>query len=449
MTEDRKYTEVCRKIFYPLDRHKPTIGGLMMVKNEEKRITVTINSLIGHVDALIVYDTGSTDRTMEIIQNIAEKNRINLYMIQGTFVDFSTSRNVSLDYADTIDVHYLILLDCNDELRGGPALRQLAKDFLTQKNTGFLVCQQWWSGQLSKYYNMRLVKARTGWRYRGSVHEWLKDTTVEGPAPAFPIIRLPDTVVLYQDRLQDDDKSLKRFSRDRELLLSDYRKNPTDPRTLFYLAQTCDCLNNYEEALYYSKLRLEQTGFDEEVFHSYMRCGNASMALKHSWHDCMSWYIKAFEHSYRAEPLIKIADYYRSKEKWPLAYMFANQACMCEYPEGCILFVDNGIYQYYRWHVMAMIAGHVGKYEQGKQAAEKALQTAEYRQLNEPILNFYLDIEKKAAIKNASTEKDVFIATTMAKLREQFPQSEESVLMKRAVAMWKKRKEKDEKKVKA
>ena len=36
-----------------------------------------------------------------------------------------------------------------------------------------------------------------------------------------PVIKIPDNIVLYQDRTQDDDKSFKRFTRDKELLLKE------------------------------------------------------------------------------------------------------------------------------------------------------------------------------------------------------------------------------------
>ena len=215
-------SDVITKEFYKIEREKPTIGALLMVKNEEKRISVSLDSLVGKVDALIIYDTGSTDKTIEIIETFCEKNKLNLYLKKGNFVNFSVSRNISLDFADTTNVHYIILLDCNDELQG-TILRDICLHFMDKDNNAFLFCQQWWCGQMDKYYNVRLVKARCGWRYMGSVHEWMKDTLSPTENSRFPVIRLPDSIVLYQDRTKDDDKSRKRFTRDRELLLTDYK----------------------------------------------------------------------------------------------------------------------------------------------------------------------------------------------------------------------------------
>jgi hypothetical protein len=70
-----------------------------------------------------------------------------------------------------------------------------------------------------------------------------------------PVIRASDNIVIFQDRTQDDDKSGKRFFRDKELLVKSYYQDPLNERTIFYLAQTCACLNHKEESLYYYKLR--------------------------------------------------------------------------------------------------------------------------------------------------------------------------------------------------
>lgn len=486
------YKVLVEQEYYKLEVDKPTIGLLMMVKNETKRLHVTLNSVIGVVDALIMFDTGSTDNTIDIIKNFSEKHKINLYLIQGEFVNFSISRNTSLHYADSVGVKYILLLDCNDELRGGQTLKVLANDFMDKPNNSFLLCQEWFTGVSDKYYNIRFVKNRCGWRYRGSVHEWMKDTTKEGPEPSYPVVRVPDTmnIVLYQDRTQDDDKTSKRFHRDRELLLNDHAKDPKDTRTLFYLAQTCECLGNLEEALHYSKLRLELTGFIEEIFHSYMRCGNVSLTLSNNWEDSLGWYMKAYEHSLRAEPLIKIADYYRHRatvhdkeeiskylenEKtedkkvlesggtynkvqynrkpnhfWRLSYMFLHEACDLEYPHHCILFVDKGVYDYYRWHLMGIIGYYVGKYDEGKSASLKAISSGMNSVENHKILKFYTDREER--IKNESNNKvpettnplenetrAKFIERVSGMLKKQYPNVSNEKLQKRALAMWKKR----------
>lgn len=451
------YTVITEKEYYPLSAG-PTIGLLMMVKNEGQHMLTSLRTVVNVVDAVIIYDTGSTDNTIEVIQNFCQEHKINLYLIQGTFVDFSTSRNVSLAYAEKINVHYLLLLDSSDELRGGNELKEFAKEMYTQVYTGFLTCQQWLSGQMDKYYNVRFIKNRTNWKYRGSVHEWIVDTTTPTDEPVYPIFRMLDNIVLYQDRTKDGGKSEARFSRDKELLLNEYKSitdksKHTYSRSIFYLAQTCECLGHLEEALYYSKLRLSiTTGFEEELFHSYMRCANVSQKLGHDWDDVAKWYIKAYEDFDRAEPLVRLAEHYMEQKKWSMAYMFIRQACELSYPTQLILFVDNGVYEYYRWHVMAFVASWVGKIEEGKKACLIAIEkspTEEKRKIGQDMLKYYLDkekdiveIDRKDGLTPVTETKQQFFARVINELKQQYPNLPAKNLHTRVTSMWKKQREK-------
>ena len=337
----------------------------MMVKNEKKRLHVSLESIKGFADSLVIFDTGSEDNTIEIARTFCETNNIPFRLKEGTFVNFSVSRNESLDFAYTFDdIDYLLLMDVNDEIRGSNFLRMYANEYADNPSSGFLLCQEWFSGNTDKYYNVRFIKSRKEWYYNGVVHEYIKTRNEEHDK--HPIVKFPDNAVLYQDRTQDDDKSGKRFTRDKELLMTEFEKDPTEPRTVFYLAQTCSCLNHNEDAYYYYKIRSELEGFQEEKFHAFLRCGELSQKLSHSWYDSYIWYLKAFEHSVRAEPLLFLAIYYINIKNWLLAFTYIKLACSIPYPEDAILFVNKHDYDYKRWHLLGIAAYYVGQFVDGK-----------------------------------------------------------------------------------
>jgi hypothetical protein len=306
---------------------------------------------------------------------------------------------VSLDFADTFtDIDYILLMDTNDELRGGEKLCSYCETYKNKKNTGFLLSQEWFSGnKYDKYYNMRMVKPRQGWRYFGRVHEWMKNTRFETDAESREagdvVIRLED-VVLFQDRTLDDKKSFHRFKRDKVLLLEDHKQNPKDPRILFYLGQTLSCLNEKEDAYYYYKIRNTLEGFWEEKFHSYLRCGEISQQFNNPWEETMKWYIKAFEFSPRAEPLINIAEHYSKNKNWLLCFAFTNLACSLDYPKESLLFIDKNRYDYKRWHLLGICGWYTKNYKEGKIGCLKAISTGQNIELDKNNLKFYTQLEE-------------------------------------------------------
>jgi glycosyltransferase involved in cell wall biosynthesis len=512
------------------------IALLMMVKNEHARLHVSLESVKGHVDSIIIYDTGSTDDTIDIARNFCEKNNIPFRLKEGEFVNFAVSRNVSLEFADSFsDVDYLLLLDTNDELRGGQDMRRFAEEYKDNQSTGFLVCQEWFSGNLDKYYNVRLIKAHSYWRYLGCVHEYCsqmcrkcvskkpqfnvpsetlflycedcktddmidienkkclkcnerpakfnnqghklasfcEECKSEGMVQIFEqheyqIVKLPaeSSFVLFQDRTKDDDKSGKRFHRDKQLLLAEYKKDPTNPRTVFYLAQTFSCLNENEDAFYYYKIRTTLGSFEEEIFHSFLRAGELSQKLSHPWHESFSYYMRAFEHSERVEPLIFITRYYIAIQKWTLAFTFIKLACNLGFPHQCILFVDRLAYDFTRWSLLGLASFYCSQLQDGKigclnainYCTKNELMAHELDQLYKN-LKFYTDKEEEIKLQEKAQAnfirerenniiqqnmvdeiftKKQFLDAKMAEIHLKEPRLNDKQLHSRSNLLWKK-----------
>lgn len=366
---------------------KPHIALLMIVKNEEKRLSVTLNSVLGFVNSLIIFDTHSTDSTITLLKNFSEKHSIPLRLLEGEFEDFSKSRNKSLEFADTfMDVDLLLMMDCNDELRNGKKLLEIAPKLVASPQSAWMVCQHWYFGREHKHHNIRLIKPRCGWFYVGVVHEYIKNKN-----DIISIEKISD-IVIYQDRTQDDDKSAKRFTRDYDLLLTEHTKDPTEPRTVFYLAQTCACLSKFDEAFKYYEIRSRMgNGFYEEVYVSLYNCGKISKNnLGMPWEVSLAYFMKALTILSRAECYYEIASYYRDKQ-WCLSYHFAKMACEQSYPTDCHLWIDEDIYNYERYSLLGIVAFYYNKFEDGIEACKKAIMTKNL-QIDKNNLEIYLTV---------------------------------------------------------
>jgi hypothetical protein len=352
------------------------IAAVMMVKNEAARVHVTLAS-IGALDALIVYDTGSDDGTPELIERLSP---IRVHMKRGAFVDFATSLNVLLAYADECRApqdgdgadggayDYYVLLDSNDEFVGK---RPDDNDELLADVTSWHIRRSWRHGDgdaETSVWTLRFIRARSGHRYTGAVHELLNDDMAVAPAGRCRAFRI------HQDRTarEETDKTARRWPRDRELLEREIDARPHDTRTLFYLAQTYACLGECALAYAaYERRTRAVDGFEEERWFATLQCGNLAMASGHSWDVALTWYTRAFCADARAEPLVKLAEHYANAEQYRLAYAYAKLACDLRWPgDDRLMFVERQPYAYARWHLLGRVAYYVAEEERREGGGE-------------------------------------------------------------------------------
>lgn len=346
------------------------IAAVIMVKDESKLIKITLISCLGVVDSLVVYDTGSTDNTVEIIKDFSIKHNIPLHLKHGKFVDFSTSRNILLDYVDEItEIDYAILLDSNDVIVENNLKRFLSAHGDT--NACFFVTQLWKNKNIffSEYKTCRLIKPRKQLKYKGVVHELLNILDNKPVDVPFEIL------LLENDRSYDNSKSKLRWKDDLQKLLSHHNIDPECTRTIFYLARTYEALNDFQNALnYFTKRSQIQKGQNDEIFYSLYRCGINSVKLHQDWSVSMDFFMRSIEHTKRVEPMIEICKHYQAKNQWLLAYIFINLACQFEKPENG-LFVNKHYYDYLRWHLKGIVCYYCCKYKEGEEACQKAIST--------------------------------------------------------------------------
>ena len=96
-----------------------TICLNMIVKNESHIIKKTLINIVKYVklDYWIICDTGSSDKTIEIIEQFFEELSIPGEMHKHEWKDFSHNRNLSLELAYNKS-DYLFIFDADDEIHG-------------------------------------------------------------------------------------------------------------------------------------------------------------------------------------------------------------------------------------------------------------------------------------------------------------------------------------------
>lgn len=349
---------------------------VLMVKNEESVINKTLEPFISEgLHSFLIFDTGSTDATVETVTDYFKKNNIkNWCLFQEPFIDFSTSRNRALDLAEECfgDATFFLFPDAEWYLHNVKGLMKFCTDHHNDPHKCYLIrlLNQRWD-----FSTPRLIRAKTGARFVGDVHEVVvTDSYEKVPADIFFELGASRAGI---------EKSKKRWERDLVILSNNHEKDPENPRTTFYLAQTHECLGNLEKAYEYYLLRSGQAGWFEENYETFFRLGRITEELAktnttYSWDMAQNYYFSAHKIlPLRAEPLVRLAEHYWPDGSAPtnaaLCYLYAKRAYELAYPHEALLFVDPSVYHFKRYELVSKSAWHVGDFSLGLEATRKAL----------------------------------------------------------------------------
>jgi hypothetical protein len=234
---------------------------VMIVKNSGEIIRDCLRENKKWIDHWTILDTGSTDNTPEIIQNELKDIPGNLYF--GEFVDFSQARNKSLELSSKT-CKYTIILDDSYKLYGGLKLR----DILSKENTACFLIKigKFVDSYLrDDYYSKRIIRSSDNLQYKYRVHE---DIVVSESK----IKSILDANIFIDDLTFKDHttRSFNRYKRDIEMLLLDHEDDPTEQRTIYYIAKTYYLLEKTEKSLeFYRKLRDLKKVREDFLFASY------------------------------------------------------------------------------------------------------------------------------------------------------------------------------------
>lgn len=106
-----------------------SVGLGMIVKNEEDHLLRCLKAVRPYVDTIAIVDTGSTDKTLEIAEEFADK------IIHHKFDNFGDARNVS---KDAIDDDWFLWLDADEVLLGG---EEISKHLISSLYNGYVTDQ--------------------------------------------------------------------------------------------------------------------------------------------------------------------------------------------------------------------------------------------------------------------------------------------------------------------
>lgn len=331
----------------------PSICLNMIVKNESHLICDTLKNICENValDYWVISDTGSTDNTIELIENFFAEKKIPGEIIIHQWSNFSHNRNLAL-IACTDKSDYILFFDADDYFDGDFRLPPLKLDayYLQLSN----------ESKSTQYLRKLIIKNNQNYTWRGVLHEFLESTQSE------TIGKISGNYQVISGRKGNRSLDKEKYLKDAKMLEhAFYEGKDADllPRYAFYCAQSYRDFGLIDQAIYWYQKRIEiDTGwFDEKnccyeqlglLFEKknnhkealyYWQCG---IAFDPNRAEC--WYHTARRHSWNNHP--------------SLAYCFSKQASSIKKPEGNRLFLNTSIYEYwclYEWCLNAYKLGMI------------------------------------------------------------------------------------------
>ncbi|RUS49110.1 glycosyltransferase [Cohnella sp. AR92] len=206
------------------------LGVHLIVRNEENRLPRCLDSVQGLADEIIVVDTGSTDRTVELA-----RSRGAVVKAAPWTDSFADARNAGLPLAST---EWILVLDADESVEGGADLLAEALDRADPQTNAFRVKMTHRIGDRAEdavvSEAVRLFRAGRGFRYEGRIHEQLlvpgPDGSWECPAGENSPLRL-----IHTGYLPGELSRKETAQRNRRLLMLELGEKPGDPFLLYNL----------------------------------------------------------------------------------------------------------------------------------------------------------------------------------------------------------------------
>ena len=325
----------------------PTLCLNMIVKNESQIITRLFDSVINIIDSYCICDTGSTDNTVEVIQQYFEKKNIPGVIVIEPFKNFCHNRSLALTSCIGLS-DFVLLLDADMTLE----VKNFNKSMLNDFDTYYIL-----QGNDSFYYqNVRIVRNNGLYSYTGVTHEYI-NTPPNNRMYNFKKNEL--FIIDYGDGGCKSDK----FERDIRLLLNGLIEEPNNERYNFYLANSYHDSGIYDKAIEYYDKRIKNGGWCQEVWYSYYRTGLCYKNMN-KINDAIITWLNGYDYfPERLEGLFEIINHYRNISKHKLALHFYNLALdrlKEKHDIDSYLFLHNDVYTYKLYYEYTIIACYVG-----------------------------------------------------------------------------------------
>lgn len=179
------------------------ISACLIVKNEEKYLQRCLESIYQYVDEIIITDTGSTDKTLEIAKKYTDK----IYFFEW-INDFAAARNFCQSHAKS---EYILRIDADEYFHQKDIIRLIDEINLRKNIDTFDVIMNYHNSKSQTHANYTCCvafKKSIHWKWK--VHEVLDvDTNIQ--SDFLPQVIIQHTSINDNKSWKDENKLLDWF----------------------------------------------------------------------------------------------------------------------------------------------------------------------------------------------------------------------------------------------
>ncbi len=361
---------------------QPLLCLVMIVKNEARGIVQTLRSVRDHIDRWCILDTGSTDGTQDLIREAFDwtPGKLPGDLYEGPFVDFATTRNEALSLADRNATGarpvWRLMLSGDAVVEHAECLPGLVRAADAEGSVAARLCVR--TGGLT-YFKTKLTKAGAGCSFGGVTHEAMNVpdglTTYDGLDA-----QAQGLAVRYDEPASEDRTA--RWTLDTELLEGELRglspeERRTRTRTVFYLAQSYECLGNNARAAELYAERVTMGGYADEAFLAQLRIARCQWRMGGREQGVVQAYRAAHAlDPERAEPTFELAQFYKAHGAWFSAHDEAQKAVAIRTPTTAKLFLHHEVYEWRARDLAAITAFRCGLFAESASLCQALLASA-------------------------------------------------------------------------
>ncbi len=212
-----------------------TVTAALIVRDEERFLPGCLDSLAGKVDEVVIVDTGSQDRTVEVATKSG--SRVFHHLWED---DFAKARNIALDAASS---SWILYIDADERLSlpdGG-----MLGAYIDPAAAACLVRFRPKSGY-TRYLEWRIFRNDPRIRFEGRIHETIvRGIQAVASSDGLKIVRTPVQI----DHLGYDGDQAHKHPRNLPLLERCVRDRPERIYYWYHLTETLAALGRVEEAI--------------------------------------------------------------------------------------------------------------------------------------------------------------------------------------------------------